>query len=589
MDISLNPIEGKDSASVFPGENWFFYWKTSASLWETKISSLNSAGPIFIPLYWGFHSDNAENFDFGTMKPEADLARLHKVITGLGREIVFLLPLTGVPFQPNGGLPSFIARNPAQDQHGMTHAFLDADGQVHKVHSFYDPRVYQAYRKYVWHLSQYLTQSGVSGEIRGLRAYWVEGFQAKSFLTDNSPAFNQGFTRFLKQHKLPVRLDENAQEVPALSAQEEQNQTARYRKLIADLYTQTASETLGGFWTGEQDYGFLGASPVDIFPRSSDAWPMQAALMGDLLTMLDWDLIPSSVMLSARSKSGPIDRFLKDLLTPIFLQTAMQRHVAEEANPGAYLPLVFFEFFWDDERSNQAPPYLEELGLIPFAEKDFRGCWRWRTHFDFHRETEDVGPHRLKFFFAQEMEKTRFQEVLRLFLNGQKVVLDRSGLDPYLEKKLQLFLTENNLKTESINFLTPLTLIRLGDGMLLIYDGSKLKGHHVSKKIPFWEHVAKYLQLRHMSVRGDEIPYYIWKTRSTSALDLNYDEIRRISLYNPGQARLKCHVSGPKNFAFLKVVDPTQATAKSTPMGVDIDLLPGGILSLDFGHYEAES
>lgn len=586
MDISLNPTEGKDSEFVLPGENWFFYWKTSASLWESKIAREAGAGPLFVPLYWGFHTENAETFDFGTLKPEADLVRLFRTAQQLHREVIFLLPLTPVPFQPSGGLPSFLARNPAQDRHGMTQAFLDAEGIVHKVHSFYDPRVYQAYRKYVWQLGQLLSQNSVSTEIRGLRGHWVEGLQSHSFLQDHSPAFFQGFYRFLKQQKLPLKLDENGQEVSALSAEEEKVHSARYRKLISDLYSQTASETLSGLWAGEQDYGFLGAAPTDIFPRSSDNWPMQTALMGDLLTFLDWDVVPSSVMLATKAKRGIIDRFLKDLLSHTFMQNALQRYVAEEADPSALLPLVFFEFFWDDEKRGQAAKALDELGLIPYVVRDFRGCWRWRTHFDFNRESEDFGPHRLKFFFSREMDRNRFQQVLRLFLNGQKIVLDRAGLDPVLEKKLQLFLTENDLKPQSINFLTQVGLIRLGDGMLLIYDGDKLKEQPAAKKIAFWEHITKYLNLRHLAVRGEELPFFVWKTRGTGVHDLNYDEIRRISLYNPGDTRLKCQVLGSKNFAFLKVVDPTNAQAKSTPVGVDVDLMPGGAIGLDFGHYE---
>lgn len=576
-----------DSESVFPGENWFFYWKTSAALWESKIAGFVGVGPLFVPLYWGFHTENAETFDFGQIRPEADIARLCKVAHQLGREIVILLPLGGVPFQPNGGLPSFLARNPAQDQHGMTQAFLDRDGEVHKVHSFYDPRVYQAYRKYVWQLGQYLASKNVSVEILGIRAHWIDGLQAYSFLTDYSPAFTQGFVRFLKQQKLDLRLDEHGQEVPALPKEEEQIQATRYRKLIADLYLQTASETLNAYWVGEQDYGMLGASPTDIFPRSFDDWPMQAALLGDLLTLLDWDLLPSSAMLPHQTKKGPIEKFLKDLMTPTFVQTAMQRDVSEEASPGAFLPLVFLDFFWDDERRTAALPYLEELGLIPYAHKFFRGCWRWRTRFNFDRESEEGHSGQLKFFFAPEMDRARFQQVLRLFLNGQKIILDESKLDPVLAKKLQLFFVENDLKPQNINFLTPITMVRLGDGMLMIYDGTKLKEHHVSKKMAFWEHVTKYLNLRHMAVRGDELPYYLWKTRSTGTYELNYDEIRRVCLYNPGTERLKCQVIGPKNFAFLKVVDPSQAQAKSTTMGVDVDLLPGGSISLDFGHYEA--
>ena len=587
MDISLTPSEVKETESIFPGENWFCYWRTSAALWESKLAALSKAGgPLFVPLYWGFHSENAETFDFGEQKPEADLARLNRAIQNSGHEAVWLLPLTPSPFQPNGGLPSFIARNPALDVHGMTQSFLDSDGSVHKMHSFYDPRVYQAFRKWVWQLGQVLSAKDISVPVRGMRGYWVGPQTAHSYLEDHSPAFLAGFTRFLKQQKLPVRLSDEGHEVPNLPVSEEKIQSARYRKLIADLYTQTASESLTTHWTGEQDYGFLGGAPQDIFPRSSDLWSHQSELMQDLWTQQDWSLLPSSVLIPTRVKRGVIGKFLKDHLTPSFVRASLQQQVAEEGEAGNFAPLVFFDVFWDEDLAMDAPAALESLGLLGHMQRDYHGCWRWRGRFDFIRETDDDNNNRLKFFFGTQMDRTRFQQVLRLFLNGQKVVLDRSGLEPVLEKKLQLFMVENELVPQDINFLTKITMIRLGEGMLLLHDGTKLKDQALPKKIAFWEHVTKYMQLRHLVVRGEEPLFYTWKTRATGTFELKYDEIRRLSIYNPTPHRMKCQVQGSKQFAFLKVVDPMQAQAKSTPMGVDIEVMAGGWLSLDFGHFE---
>jgi len=41
-----------------------------------------------------------------------------------------------------------------------------------------------------------------------------------------------------------------------------------------------------------------------------------------------------------------------------------------------------------------------------------------------------------------------------------------------------------------------------------------------------------------------------------------------------------------KQFAFLKVVDPHKSQMKSSPMGVEVEIMAGGSISLDFGHFE---
>lgn len=584
MDFPSQTPENKDSESIFPGENWFFYWRASAALWEAKLAQIAS-GSVFIPLYWGFHTENAENYDFGEQKTEADLGRLFKAAQSMGKELVFLLPLTPVPFQPNGGLPSFLARGPSQDAQGLTHAFVDAQGSIQKTHSFYDPRVYQAFRKWVWQIGRFFAKASVSTEVRGLKAHWVEGGCAHSFLEDFSPAFHEGYVRFLKQQKLSVRT-EGDKEISALPMAENVQQTARYRKLIADLYVQTASESLSEFWGGEQDYGFLGGAPENIFSRTSDRWPLREKHVEDLLTQMEWELVPSTVLLSSKTKKGVIERFLKDVVTPVFLQHQLSREVAEEADPGAFLPLVFFEFFWDEERRKQGLIHLDELGILPYLQRDYRGCWRWRHRFNLENDAENDSSTRLKFFFSRNMERERFQDVLRLFMNGHKIILDRSGLDPMLEKKLQLFITENDLRPQDVNFLTAITLVRLGDGLLVIYEGDKLLDVPIAKRAGFWEHLVKYSQLRHLTLRAETMPYFLWRTRPTGSYELNYDEVRRLSLYNPSESRQRCQIMGSKNFAFIKVVDPQAASARSTPMGVDVEMMPGGTISLDFGHFE---
>ena len=66
------PVPNQFDASR-PENQWFFYWKTSPSLWESKISQLSSETPLLVPVYWGLHANEDGAFDFGGIRPETDL------------------------------------------------------------------------------------------------------------------------------------------------------------------------------------------------------------------------------------------------------------------------------------------------------------------------------------------------------------------------------------------------------------------------------------------------------------------------------------------------------------------------------------
>jgi hypothetical protein len=62
--------------------------------------------------------------------------------------------------------------------------------------------------------------------------------------------------------------------------------------------------------------------------------------------------------------------------------------------------------------------------------------------------------------------------------------------------------------------------------------------------------------------------------------------VRRVNIYNPTSYKKVVTIKTHKHFAFMKMIDPTRANAKSTSDGVDVELLPNGKIALDFGHYE---
>jgi hypothetical protein len=182
------------------------------------------------------------------------------------------------------------------------------------------------------------------------------------------------------------------------------------------------------------------------------------------------------------------------------------------------------------------------------------------------------------------MDRTLFAQMIKLFMMGQKIVLDRSGLSDDLDKRLQIFLLENNLKVQSVNFLTSINLVELGEGRFITYEGDKLTNLEDQQK--FWGHLFRFFNLTHPKIQTDRDIFSLWRIRATSPHELNYLDVRRVNFYNPTSYKKSVVVHTQKKFAFMKVIDPLHATAKTTPEGVEIELLPNGKLALDFGHYE---
>ena len=117
--MSLTTSEISGGGPFFPSEQWFYYWKTSANLWEAQLSA-NGNTTVHIPINWAFHCEDGETVDFGENLPETDLARLANLCETLNQEALFFLPITPLPLFPNGGIPRLLARLPGQQliRHG---------------------------------------------------------------------------------------------------------------------------------------------------------------------------------------------------------------------------------------------------------------------------------------------------------------------------------------------------------------------------------------------------------------------------------------------------------------------------------------
>ena len=72
--------------------------------------------------------------------------------------------------------------------------------------------------------------------------------------------------------------------------------------------------------------------------------------------------------------------------------------------------------------------------------------------------------------------------MLKLFMMGQKIVFDKTGLHPDLEKRLQIFFLENDLKLQTVNYLTQIEVCQLGDGLFVCLEGKAKCIQHICQR-----------------------------------------------------------------------------------------------------------
>ncbi len=556
---------------VRPGEQWFFYWKTSAALWETRILQCPVHEVIFLPLYWGFHAESSTEWDFGKVRPERDLLRLTQLLTQHGRKFCWLLPLTPAPFMPNGGIPVSVARVLSVGKSGVHLAALDQEQNLNKMFSFFEPKVFPSFASFLQAFGTFLGTHKVKAPLWGCQFFYSQDGETSSFLGDSSLAFEQGFSRFLrKAHPEGTDLTD---------PRSESELKERFTGEVGQLFSSAAESALGPFWAGHQRIVILGAAPKETILRSLPTGKSQLEYTRDLFQhFVNGDQV-SSALLTPEEKKESLQWILSEHFGARTLELAYKL-VPTVSNPDEdWRPYSVADLY-----SGEHVDHFDKLGLRRFLYRNYRWLYQNRESLEFTPEAIDQSQHKIKFFNGSSLTRTSFAQMLKLFMLGQRVLLDRSGLGEGHEKRLQLFLLENSIRMQSVNFMTATQICELGDGRLIIFDGAPLRENPEREK--FWNHIFRYLSFVQPEVQMDDDVFGLWRIRPTAPHELSYLDVRRVNLYNPTSYKKAVSIRTHRQFAFMKMIDPTRATARSTTDGVEVELLPNGKIALDFGHYE---
>jgi hypothetical protein len=571
--VTLTTPVPREFDSAFPGENWFFYWKTSASLWKTKLQDFPGSR-IIIPINWSFHSETGDNFDFGENRPETDLNKLLQIAREVNKKVVIFLPITPAPYLANGGLPHLLARSLALNFESMAYGIIDTDDNLIKLYSFFDPRVFEAFDRFVKRLGQYFSENRISEDVWGVRAGYFHQGQFKSFLEDSSKAFDAAYLRFL-QGKVP-----EGQEITPV---EEKQYKFEFFKNVSDLYLTNARESIGINFEGVLDVAFIGSS-TEKFLKRMHRTISTSDYTAEIYEALAKDIIPSSVLINGKAKKTVLGRELNDLIANSYLPSRIITSAYENDDVTVLSPLSFFKVYEKIDGISSLFQSWEDLKLWDYLKANFGWSYKIisKDTISLHEVRTPYQDHVLM-FHGHDVDRNIFSFILKAFMNGGRVILNRSGLSDEYNKRLETFFLENSLPVEKVNFKTNVQNIQLGEGRLVLVDGDGLLDKSAEELNEFWTKILGTFNLIHIELQNSEGIDYYWRTRPSTTNELKFEEVRRLSLYNPTSYRKKVRLSLNKNFVIYKVIDEINVIVQTYPNEVEVELSPEGSVILDFG------
>lgn len=574
--LNLTTPVAKDTDTVFPGEGWFFYWKTSSSLWKSKIEEIHEGNLLIVPLNWGFHSETGDEIDFADNRPETNLKKLVEIAFELNKEVIFLLPMSPAPFLVNGGVPQLLAKDLAADKNGFHYTVVDPEGNLNKIYSFFNPTIFKKWSFFVSKLSRYFSEQGIACDVKGLDCGYFENNSYHSYIEDYSATFEVAFSDFLNAKKEELG-EENFH---IQNKEEEKIYRKEFTDTISQHYFRFAARNLAANWTGVIKSSFLGGELKDNLNRLGNVLNEQKNIT-DLLLSVSENVIPSSTLLPMNSKRGAFDKVLNDLIDYNYKKSIFV-HSFQEEEEANLRPLSFF-IIEDDIDVATGKSLWDQYNFWEFIHSQFGWAFQKRQIESIDFDEENLDLEKIYCFTGENFDEKTFRNVLKIFMLGGIILLDRNQLEKKLIQRLEAFLIENSLEVEKVNYHTEVHNISLGTGRLVVFNGYKLGELNADKKIDFWSKVFSTFDIVKLPIHIDSDVNYVWRTRMSTPSELSYQEVRRLGLYNSTEDKKRIVIPHQKNFALKKIIDELEASVTTKNSEIEVTLMPGGSVSLDFG------
>lgn len=558
--MQLTTPEALTYDPVFPSESWFLYWKTSPSLWEQKLRNYRGHRPLLVPIYWGLHGEFKGQVDFGDYKSEANLERLCTLIQFLGIDARFLIPISPIPFLPNGSIPAYLVKHVALDREGRAQLFLSGEDEVHKIFSFFDPMVYRGLSFFLAELKKFLNTKKIQIPIYGLESFTFFENRLETTFTDRSNVFFKGFKQYLKE------LGAEGEGVDL----SESNAQKKYQIEIRKLYSDLLGTTFENLFNGIMKVGFIGSEFNEVFDRGILDNGDNHKHSEEYFYCISRGILPSTIMLRKPKLVGENWNAHNDC----FFEALINKESEELFRPLSLIDIVYFE----DSSVGKSLSFVSS-GLERYFKKSFHGAVQFKKY------SKDLSFNQWSLVIG-DCEPNDFRGVLSKLFSGISLLIDSANLSTENKQILEGFIAENTFRREEIQFITHVERISLGESCLFLFDSTKLNEVDPERQDVFWNRLLNYDHFHFINLTGHEQLAFFALEKKNMEKKLGFKKIRRYFFYNPSDYKQEVKITKHKGQAFIKSLNARGVHVQSEHMLIHLTFEAQAYISLDFGVYD---
>lgn len=563
--LSLRTPETNQSNNFnYLSEGLFLYWKSPRQNWDKIISESASKKYLIIPINWAIHFVNGK-IHFGDGSDDLSLESLIRLGVDHGKKVVLSIAITPNPLVSNGGVPSQINGDSSFTDFDIPRFFCDGKGSFSRAKSFYSPEVFTEFSRFTKALGKFLSYIDLPYDVAATEyVFFSEDGICKSMIQDFGPAQRESLEKF-KQH-----------------AGEGAN-PGFLETMILDLYEESVRESCSEDYVGRLKVSVLGTRPEDSINAvfgSKDS----PSYNKSLINCFKNSVYPVSLS-DIREDNELLSRQFNSLMNSSYLEDCLKTSSLTNDRPS--LSMVSHLKFFHGRTLDQ----FEANKLISRTLKTIDKRLGFSSSSKLHELTKievDEGlDTELIFLIGKSFRSSEIGVIKKLFFSGKKIIFDTSSIDESFMAEFNIHFSSREIKKSKLTLETDLQIFEMGSSVMILLDSDELFSNSEELCEEFWSKVIYAAEIDFLKMSGADDVDYIWRKRPIKSNELNFEEIRRLNIYNPHNVERVITLEPSDRFFLLKKIDDHNATInRKTSRELVIDLAPKGSVGVEFGVVE---
>lgn len=564
--MSLTTPEKFDQNDIYTEEGLFLYWKTASVLWNEVISTNVFQKYLIIPVSWPSHTIGNQ-LDFGEKRKELDLNRLIKIGNKHGKSVILLFSISPNSLHLNGGVPSSLATQNLVTKGGLFSYSVNGD-EIVKHYSFFDTKIYRAFSEFMKKVKLAITEplntfSVITGEFGS-----INGSEFQSFFNDYGNCFKRSFDQYL------TGLEEREKKTKRLGEMK-----SDFTSFVKSLYFKEVHRNFHSAFLTHQAFGIVnGGEKMGLLKMFSEVSNIETGKQ--ILDAYVNELFPLTINVNKVGRNEIFSTQIKQLINATFLDYSFNSFCSAEDSID-FLPMSLFVFVGGKDKIDYQGAWLH-TGLISFIEESYGRCFNSKL-VPIERIRDRYLLNKVLFIKLNELSKKDLFIMKDIFYSGAQIVIDIEQGDDEKSIFLKEFLSSRDIKKEVVNIGAVISVYTTSNSTILVVDSSSFRNANLDKSI-IWRSVMRALSVSHLNVNSDkEGVITCWRSRLAKPNEMDFDEIRRLSLYNMTDYKKDHRFKIQEGFYLLKSVDNQNVSFIKEDQMMVMSFSPKSSISLDFG------